>query len=275
MALLTDLDNTLFNWIDYFGSGMRVSIAHLSMLSGVAEDVLYDDVKQLFVELQTPEYWDVFFHIPSLTRADRGQCRVWAESARDIFLAEARRCLVVYPEVAEGLAILNEAGVAIAGVTNAAAGHAIDRLHASGLAAFVDVLVAWDGVLPNGRNVAPHGNASVVGVRDFDKKPSHVPYTYALQALGIMGHMQALWAIGDSVASDLVPAAEIGAHTIWASYGCRHSSVNYETVVRLSQWNKEAIRRRYAIRNIEPNHTVNSFAEAAALILEGCKVFRK
>ena len=54
--LLTDVDNTLFNWVDYFGPSFRSMIHALSRSAGVAEDVLTAAFRDLYRRYGTTEY---------------------------------------------------------------------------------------------------------------------------------------------------------------------------------------------------------------------------
>lgn len=57
LVLITDLDNTLYNWKDFFATALRASIHLLSRRTGVAEDDIYESFRELYAQRGTLEYY--------------------------------------------------------------------------------------------------------------------------------------------------------------------------------------------------------------------------
>ncbi len=54
--LITDLDNTLYNWVDYFAPSFRGMAKALSREMGVSLDGLFEDFKEVFSRRGSLEY---------------------------------------------------------------------------------------------------------------------------------------------------------------------------------------------------------------------------
>ena len=54
--LITDLDNTLYNLIDYFGPSFRGMVHALSRETKIEEEILLNNFKQVFLKRESLEY---------------------------------------------------------------------------------------------------------------------------------------------------------------------------------------------------------------------------
>ncbi len=108
-------------------------------------------------------------------------------------------CIEPYPEVRETLASLRERGLPLALVTDALRADAAARLGKTGLAGFFDHIVTHEAT--------------------WQKKPSPLPFQYALGLLGIPP--AEVIAVGDSPRRDIAPCRQLGMVTLYARYGDR------------------------------------------------------
>ena len=111
------------------------------------------------------------------------------------------REIVTYPGVAETLAVLSRHGFPLALVTDAHQRDAVPRLEKIALLNRFDCVVTHD--------------------MTWQKKPSVVPFLYALQRLG--ADPPGTIVIGDSPRRDIAPARSLGMRTVYARYGDRFS----------------------------------------------------
>ena len=63
IVLITDLDNTLYNFVDFFGPAFRAMVHALSKTYGLDEVELVDEFKEVFAHTGTIEF--AFMFIPS------------------------------------------------------------------------------------------------------------------------------------------------------------------------------------------------------------------
>src|SRR5262245_33864374 len=54
--LILDLDNTLYNWVDFYAPSFRAMVHVLAKATGFGEDALYDDFKQVYKDKRSLEY---------------------------------------------------------------------------------------------------------------------------------------------------------------------------------------------------------------------------
>jgi len=109
-----------------------------------------------------------------------------------------------YPEVQKTLLTLRERGFPLALVTDAHRPDAVSRLEKTDLLGFFDHIVTHEAT--------------------WQKKPSPVPFQYALNLLGIPPGE--VIAVGDSPRRDIAPCRQMGMVTVYARYGDRFSRGN-------------------------------------------------
>ena len=56
VLIITDLDNTLYNWVDYFAPSFRGMVHALSKKSGVEEDLLIQEFRHVYNRHRSIEY---------------------------------------------------------------------------------------------------------------------------------------------------------------------------------------------------------------------------
>ncbi|MDH7509555.1 MAG: HAD family hydrolase [Methanolinea sp.] len=106
-----------------------------------------------------------------------------------------------YPEVQNTLRALREQGYPLALVTDAHRPEAVSRLEKTDLIGLFDHIVTHEAT--------------------WQKKPSPVPFQYALKLLGVPP--REVIAVGDSPRRDIAPCRQMGMITVYARYGDRFS----------------------------------------------------
>lgn len=126
----------------------------------------------------------------------------WSAAAyRDVKLSN----IEPYPGIPETLLTLQKEGYPLVLVTDADGRDALPRLEKSGLRERFSHVITHD--------------------MTWEKKPSHIPFLYALKSAGIPPDEAGDTVfIGDSPRRDIAPARKIGMHTVYARYGDRFSS---------------------------------------------------
>lgn len=268
VVLLTDLDNTLFNWIDYFAPCFREMVAALSRASGIHEAEISRQFGDVYRERQAAEYRRA---IQELALHHRVSPAVRARLVREgwtAFVRERRRRLRTYPGVPETLRTLRGRGVTVVGVTNAALTDAASRLRQLRLTGLFDGLVAWEGVPDPGEQAlaGPHRTRlpTVVPLKTPDLKPSRAAFFTALECGRALPDSQIV-AVGDSLANDLAPARHAGATTVWARYGHECDRENYELISQITFWPPERISSTYDRRSHTPDYEIDSFRQLLQL----------
>ena len=275
-VLLTDVDNTLFSWIDYFAPCFRALIHAVSRTGNIPEDALYDSFQMIFQREGTVEYRHAIQENLLVRELPKEVQEKLLHVGTVAFSRAQRHHLHPYPTVKETLQRLREDGVLIVAVTNSGALQAIYRLRQLGLSKLLDGLIAWDhniaGLVETDddyqaalrdrlkRSGLPWASALPRG----ELKPEVTAYESALRHLGI--REASIWIVGDSLHKDLSAAPIVGAKSVWARYGHEFDSKNFETLRRITHWSAEKIEATYDTTGFNPDYSIDIFQQLLTVV---------
>ncbi len=271
IVLLADLDNTLFNWIDYFAPCFRAMVQVLADITEVPEDEICLQFKQVYSNRGISECSGTIQEL-ELYKQQPAHTREQLQRAAWIAFSRARkRCLHPYPHVRSTMHWLKRQDAMIIGVTNSCAVDAVNRIHLLKLASFFDALVAWDGTQTDATRLPELShrcfpNRQIICIPSFSRKPSAEAYRAALMHPGARSK-PSIWVIGDSMSNDLLPAKEVGARTVWARYGRRCDQQNLDTVTSVTHWGAEQIQRAYDTTLLVPDFVIDDFADLRKIVV--------
>jgi phosphoglycolate phosphatase-like HAD superfamily hydrolase len=277
--LITDLDNTLWDWFEAWYASFSAMLTRLSEMSGVPEVVLEREIRAVHQARGTAEYSFLLRELPSLTERSRGEDPLFVyDDAMHVLNAQRKRVTRLYPMVKDTLSRLRDMGVLIVAYTESLSYWTDWRIKHTGLDGVIDILYSSpDHDMPEGATV-----------EDIRKRP---PEDYGLKATkhrhiarGIVKPSdQVLRSIlrdcerdvaesvyvGDSLMKDIVMAQSVGVLDAYAKYGEVHRKPEYDLLRRVSHWSDAAIaRERELASNSEVVPTItleNSFAEVLSL----------
>lgn len=278
-VLLTDLDNTLFNWIDYFAPAFRAMVHALAWATKVSEATLYDQFRDVYADTESVEYTWAIQQLALCKGLKAEEIQRLVHIGRVAFGKTLRKRLQPYPEVASTLRWLKEHAVCVAGVSNSFIADALFRLRTLGLESYFDALIGWNGFgLPANdtslqrrqrvdrwrqRTTIP----SVVTLPSDLLKPNATSYLRALEALRTTTSVE-VWVVGDSINKDLVPAREIGATDVWARYGRNVDPQNMETLLTITHWSEQKVASVFDDGGFEPAAIIDGFSELRRVVPE-------
>jgi FMN phosphatase YigB (HAD superfamily) len=275
--LLTDIDNTLYDWGAFFAPSFRAMVYALVRELGISEDQMYGEFKKVFARHGSLDYAFLIQELDSVCTLSTDSIKHLIRTGRGAFLSVQRKRLRPYPGVPETLRWLLSQDVTIIGVTNSPMHRAQKRLFDLRLDSLLSGLVAWegfegdidpvtDGYVALSRQRLRTRVPKCISVPLSACKPSHEHYAIALSAFG--GASTEAWAMGDSLSKDLKPAASLGVKTIWARYGSGFDPEDRDasTLLRITHWNESEIRKTYSTDAFEPDHAVDSIEELKQII---------
>jgi phosphoglycolate phosphatase len=239
-AIITDLDNTLYDWVAFVVPALEAMVESLAATSGRTREEIVAALKLAYSEEETAEYAFVLqrsgLYEQSGMRFEEFLSRV-IEPARKTFAAERTRHLKLYPGVAETLAAMKARGLKIIGLTDAPAFPAQARLKKLGLDGCFDALYALENYLPptdaegrflldpeilarqrRGEYDAAFGKP--VELAKEHEKPSPLGIRKILFDFGLKPDETVM--VGDNPAKDLAAAAAAGVRSLHAAYGAAH-----------------------------------------------------
>lgn len=284
--VVTDMDNTLYSWIDYIVPAVEAMVDAVQLATGFPRIKVVQSLKQVYSKYESNEYpfalqeSSIFAEFPEFGSFDK----LVIEPARMAFSEARRKYLKPYKGVAETLAALKERNIIVVALTDAPRNPAEQRVKRLGLDQWLAALYTMPGfTFPEG----PDGSALVAPdilqrqvkgeyraacpsfelPRDWEKpNPSgleQILTTYEMKASEVL-------MIGDSVKKDVAVAQLLGCHDAWAEYG---TYVSLEYRERLDIISSPAITRRHAAHVFEggaqqlvPTHTLSNFGQILKLV---------
>lgn len=284
--VVTDMDNTLYSWIDYIVPAVEAMVDAVQLATGFPRIKVVQSLKAVYGKYESNEYpfalqeSSLFAEFPEFGSFDK----LIIEPARMAFSEARRKYLRPYKGVADTLAALKEERVVVVALTDAPRNPAEQRVKRMGLDAWLAALYTMPGFnFPAG----PDGTALVAPdilqkqekgeyraacpaielPREWEKpNPAglkKILTTYGLQPFEVL-------VVGDSLKKDIAIAQELGCHDAWAEYG---TYVSLEYRERLDIISSPAITRRHAnhvfeqgAQQLSPTHTLSNFGQVLGLV---------
>jgi phosphoglycolate phosphatase len=280
--LVTDLDNTAYDWLGAHVPAFNAQVTELNRLTGIPETDLLGAYRRVHRDRHTSEYAYAFLELDVLDEFDGGldpaeRLRRY-RTALHAYRAEHLRCLRLYPGVLATLSELRGRGVRVVAHTDAMMFYASLRICVLGLEPLLDGLFAvrdhdWPaGVSP------PFGELfsararfrSAVAVqeelpRDLVKPDPEVLWRI-LRRFDVAPAETAY--VGDSLSKDVRVAQRAGVHDIYAEHGLSYDSPLYERLVEVTHWNAADVKRETELRRhpVSPTARVSSFPELTGVL---------
>jgi FMN phosphatase YigB (HAD superfamily) len=244
-AVVTDLDNTLYPWVDYIVPCLEAMVDSLTATTGLPRIRIVQSLKDVYTRYESNEYpfaiqeSDIF---QPYERDFDSFNRLVVEPAASAFKAARARWLHPYPGVVETLEWIRAQGLGLVALSDAPRNAALLRLKTMKLDRLFDALYTLPGyALP--KNVDPrirrreeaghYGSGTPVHELPREaEKPSPLGLERILQDLGLRGPEVVY--VGDNVRKDMPVAQACGAIGVWAEYGTYISAEYRERLAVIS-----------------------------------------
>jgi len=270
-VLITDLDNTLYDWVSVWHASFSALIKETSEISGVDIETLFDEAQKVHKKHGTSEYIFLIQELEILKRIHSDisiseilklyQPAILAyEKARD---SELRLFLSVY----ETLKSLKKRGVLIVGHTESLAYYTDYRLRFLKLDGVLDVLYSSpDHDFPE--------DVSIEALKRYKYKDQgyklektlhhHTPKG-ALKPdkemlISILASLNAdcedCMYVGDSLHKDIKMANDVGIASVLAEYGQSDKQDGYDLLKRVTHWTEEQVQKE---KNLTRDEVIPDF----------------
>lgn len=144
--LITDLDNTLYDWVAFYIPSFLAMVAELSRISGHTPEALKASFKRVHQRHRSTEYAFAIEELDILGGETNGNAAVERlrkyAPAIEAFRQQRSELLKLYPGVAETLEQCKQNGMLIAAITDTTTYYAARRLEQLGIDHLFDVLCA-------------------------------------------------------------------------------------------------------------------------------------
>lgn len=270
--LITDLDNTLYDWVTFYSESFRAMSKALSEEINVPLDNLLDEYKAVHQKFGNSEKPFATLELPSVISHFKSKDKVFLQQQlSNVFAAFSKKrneTLKLYPEVLETLKTLKNNGVRIVAHTEALEFNALYRIHKLGLLEVFDHLYTQEDT----HNLHPEPeSAKKIQVADnfiirlplSQAKPNPQLLKSICDSEGVSVN-EAIY-IGDSLTKDIAMAKEAGVTALWANYGRTFSPSCWDILVRITHWTDSDVKReeelKKAYSDVKPDHTIDEFSE--------------
>ncbi|MHB1844662.1 MAG: HAD family hydrolase [Deltaproteobacteria bacterium] len=279
-AVVTDLDNTLYSWVNYIVPALEAMVASLCETTGFPRIRVVQSLKEVYERVGTNDYAFAIqesrifqeFH----GDFDSFQALV-IQPAKEAFSSARRRYLQPYPGALEGLAALREAGLRVVGLTDAPRNSAEARVRAIKLDEQLDAVYTLPGYpLPEWVDErirqADHdglyrARIPVLELPQDHEKPDprgllHVVAELSLSPAEVL-------VVGDNRWKDGGAARAAGCAWAWAEYGTYLSLEYRERLDTISA--RSATRRHLAgpetgVALPEPDFALSNFSQVVGVV---------
>ncbi|MCL4299776.1 MAG: HAD family hydrolase [Anaerolineae bacterium] len=275
--ILTDLDNTIYNWVDYFAPSFRGMVHALSKRTGIAEDNIIANFKRVYGQEETLEYAFSVQKLEMCRGKSEDEIKELVRVAKGAFSRVRGKNLKPYPNVKETLVAFKKENIPIIGVTNAPIFQAERRLRQLRLDGLFYGLVGWQGRdvpedYPWTKEIKQRAEQGKYPTRITEKwsltpdklKPNSFGYLKVIEKLGV--DIEQVYCVGDSLHKDIKPALELGAIGIWARYGQSYKPENFETLLAITYWSQERISAVYEEKVVTPTFIIDDFSELRDIV---------
>ena len=252
-AVITDLDNTLFDWVAIWHNSFKAMLDRLVEDSGIAREVLEAEIKQVFQRYGTSEYAFAIEELPSLRKQNPAEDLAKKYSAAIHAYNSARKAtLCLYPTVLETLETLKDHGCLIVGYTESMAYYSHYRLRKLALDRVLDFVYSPpDHELPKGLSrtkIRMYPEAAYQLRRTQSRntpkgelKPNPKVLNDIIGSIGAVPE-ETIY-IGDSLMKDIAMAQATHVVDVWAKYGAAQDRPEYELLRKVTHWPTKEVAR--------------------------------
>jgi phosphoglycolate phosphatase-like HAD superfamily hydrolase len=277
-VVITDLDNTLFDWVEVWYRSFSAMLEVLVSRSGIPRDQLIEEIRQVHQRRGTSEYAFLIEEIPSLRAAFPGKNLVDEfDDAIHAYRSARKEALKPYPAVLDTLRTLKARGVLIVGYTESMAFYTNYRMRHLAFDGAIDFLYSPpDHDLP--QNLTPE-QVRKYPAQYYDLnftehrytprgevKPNPEILSNIISDVGA-ARDQCLY-VGDSLMKDVAMAQAAHVHDAYALYGKAQDRAEYELLRLVTHWTPEQVQREKDLLksgSVLPSHTLEvSFSEVLA-----------
>lgn len=270
--LITDLDDTLYPWIDFFIPAFYGMVKELSHTVNEEEATLLKEYKQIHQKKGSVEYPYATLYLPSVIKAFPDDTPETLFKKLDPvfhrFNSIRKQRLKLYPNVKETLTQISKLGIKIVGYTESAEENGFYRLRKLGIADLFQHVYVSDSQFERPDYLPSSEITRVV----HGKKPN-AKLLEQICAQESVSAVEAIY-IGDSITKDIYMAKIAGITSVLCNYPCDCQSANdlYQKLVAISHWTDEDFQREKEIKqicqsnNIQPDYIVDSFEQLIEIV---------
>lgn len=246
-TLVTDLDNTLYDWVAMWGSAFGALLDAVIAKSGAPRDRLLREIRAVHQAHGTSEYAFLLQELPVLSEAHEGaDIHTLYADALDEYRDARSSAVELFPGVRETLDEVKRRGCQIVAYTESQRFYSGFRMKRLGLDGVLDYLFTPpDHDLPDGfERSQPDSHYELQITKHLDTPKGEVkPNPHIL--LSILNDVGASPSrtlyVGDSPFKDVAMANDAGVYSAHAKYGQRQDTPAYALLRQVSHWPESTV----------------------------------
>lgn len=251
--LITDLDNTLWDWFHAWYASFGALLDGVVRETGVPREQLEEEIREVHQRRGTSEYSWLLYELPSVAAfcKDEDPFVVFREVLHEQNSARLHETRL-YDGVLETLQSVNSAGVPIVAYTESQSYWTKWRMTKLGLDGIVDCLYSSPdhdspkGVSPEEKRFDPAVDMSLKKT-DHRHVPGGILKPNPMILQDILSQydvpLDEVLYVGDSLMKDIAMGQAVGVMDAHAVYGVAHEKPAYDQLRRVSHWTQEDVER--------------------------------
>lgn len=259
--LITDLDDTLYDWIGFFIPSFYAMVDKVSSITGLPKQELLKEYKKLHQFYGSVEYPFVTLKLPSIINkyADKSESEIkdYLEEAFHKFNSVRKQKLRLYDGVKDTLKKLHQSGITIIGYTESSQENGFFRLERLGIAQYFKHVYAFDSRYESKYPISE--KVKLLNTKKPDKevllnicKCENCPIDEAIY-------------VGDSLTKDIYMAGLAGITSVLIK-NPKDENNFYQLLVDITSWTEEDFAREAKIKNdfissnMKPDYIINNYS---------------
>ncbi|MDI9676903.1 HAD family hydrolase [Burkholderia cenocepacia] len=275
-ALITDIDNTLFDWFSMWYASFSAMIQAVATTTGIPMQTLLDEAKAIHQRYGTSEYAFLLEELPSVSALFESEAKARESLAGAIEQYRLHRdaALKLYPGVGDTLRCLKEQGVLLIGFSESKLFYSTYRIAKLDLDGVLDWLYCpEDHEIPHGR-IHTRNPLHITQTSELHgqfKKPDPHILTEIMSERGLSAG-ECVY-VGDSKTKDIVMAIDAGVDAVWLQSGTSHltgTDSAYDLLRRVTHWTDKEVQkeREFAENRREIDDSLFSTIESYSELLK-------
>jgi phosphoglycolate phosphatase len=273
-VLITDLDNTLWDWFELWYNAFKPFFDALVAQLRIPESRLKAQIKAVHQKHGTSEYSLLLQELPCVREKFPNKFDPYQDfgAAIQAYRDGRRHGSKLYPGVLETLTAIRRKGTHIVGFTESQFFYTTQRIRVLGLDGVIDVLyTTQDQGLPPIDDIRRLRNKPDEYYDLHDTKSKRLPSNAKKPDRALLDLIlsdqgakpgQAIY-VGDNLYKDVLMAKQAGVRAVHAAYGEAHNDPRYELLRDVTHWTPPDVAREKSAKQdgIKPNYVIASFAD--------------
>ncbi len=248
-VLITDLDNTIYDWVGVWFGWFGEIFGYLTDRLGIPPNELAVGFKEIHLLKGTVELAYSFSDIPILCeKLEDSELKQVNQKVQDLYRDANLSTEFLYADVKESLRNIKEAGALIVGYTESPISFAEFRIHSLGLDGLYNYIYAPEsdkdrlGILEEVKSWRHSSRIRKTVFNTslhFEGKPDPSSLLAILKETNTRRE-KAVY-LGDSLVRDVSMAKAANIADVWAKYGDSRNRPEYELLREVTHWDKDKV----------------------------------